>query len=139
MGAIFGHRFADHHNVKLPRFNSKHYVPGSEAVDAFASHWGGEMNWLCPPISLIVRTIRHLSECKAKGTLIVPEWPSQLYFALLRPNGLWAPFVKDVWQVPCGRKLFTSAAQSSSVFNDTYSRSPFFFLLLDFTPRALVV
>uniref|UniRef100_A0A914WYG4 Uncharacterized protein n=1 Tax=Plectus sambesii TaxID=2011161 RepID=A0A914WYG4_9BILA len=69
-----------------------------QAVDAFASHCGGEVNWLCPPVSLIVQTIRHLSKCKAKGTLIVPEWPSQLYLALLRPNGLWAAFVKDVWQ-----------------------------------------
>uniref|UniRef100_A0A914V7W6 Tyr recombinase domain-containing protein n=1 Tax=Plectus sambesii TaxID=2011161 RepID=A0A914V7W6_9BILA len=59
-------RFADHHNAKLPRFNSKYYVPGSEAVDAFACHWGGEMNWLCPPISLIVRTIRHLSSKVAR-------------------------------------------------------------------------
>uniref|UniRef100_A0A914XGM4 Reverse transcriptase domain-containing protein n=1 Tax=Plectus sambesii TaxID=2011161 RepID=A0A914XGM4_9BILA len=132
-------RFADHRNTKVSRFNSKFYVPGSEAVDALACHWGGEMNWLCPPISLVVQTIQHLRDCKAKGTIVVPDWPSQLYFSLLKTNGEWSPFVKDVLWVPSGTKLFNSAAQASSVFNDTYSRSPFLFLLLDFTPRAALV
>uniref|UniRef100_A0A914WQE1 RNase H type-1 domain-containing protein n=1 Tax=Plectus sambesii TaxID=2011161 RepID=A0A914WQE1_9BILA len=51
-------RFADHRNRKVPWFNSKFYVPGSEAVDLLACHWGGEMNWLCPPLSLIVCMIQ---------------------------------------------------------------------------------
>ena len=42
--------FANNINALLPRFNSHYAVPGSEAVDTFAVHWGGENNW-CPPSS----------------------------------------------------------------------------------------
>ena len=34
-------RFASFHNAQLPRFNSRCWNPGSEAVDAFTVNWGG--------------------------------------------------------------------------------------------------
>uniref|UniRef100_A0A914WRW9 RNase H type-1 domain-containing protein n=1 Tax=Plectus sambesii TaxID=2011161 RepID=A0A914WRW9_9BILA len=131
-------RFADHRNTKLPRFNSKFFVPGTEAVEAFACNWAWEMNWLTPPISLIIRTVKHLEDCRGRGTLAVPEWPTKAFFALLRPDGVaWAPFVKDVLRFPPGTRLFNPATQFTSVFNEEFSRSPFLFLLLDFSPQGL--
>ena len=50
-------RFADHYNAQLDRFNSRFACPGTEEVDAFTVHWGGENNWLCPPPGLVVRVI----------------------------------------------------------------------------------
>ena len=48
-------RFADCHNCQLPRFNSRCWNPGAEAVDTFTTNWNGENNWWCPPVSLVSR------------------------------------------------------------------------------------
>ena len=37
-------RFASCHNCQIPRFNSRCWNPGSEAVDAFTVNWEGEIN-----------------------------------------------------------------------------------------------
>ena len=62
------------YNAKLPRFNSRFYQPGAEAVDAFMQTWDFENNWLVPPVSQIAKVITHLRLCKAEGTLVIPMW-----------------------------------------------------------------
>ena len=42
-------RFASFFNTQLPRFNSRFWNPGSEAVNAFTCDWHGENNWWCVP------------------------------------------------------------------------------------------
>ena len=76
-------RFASNYNTQLPRFNSRFWCPETEAVDAFTQNWANDVNWLCPPVSLIIPTIRHMRSCNAKGTLIVPYWPSATFWPLL--------------------------------------------------------
>ena len=56
-------RFACSYNSKLPRFNSRFVQPGCEAVDAFSQDWGYDNNWLCPPVCLIVRVLKHMEVC----------------------------------------------------------------------------
>ncbi|VDI45112.1 Hypothetical predicted protein [Mytilus galloprovincialis] len=46
-------RFATHYNTQCTRFNSKHWCPGSEGIDAFSQNWGNDTNWLVPPPSLV--------------------------------------------------------------------------------------
>ena len=65
-------RFASCHNYQIPRFNSRCWNPGSEAVDAFTVNWPGENNWRCPPIGLIPRVLRHAQACEAAGSIVVP-------------------------------------------------------------------
>ena len=70
--------------------------PDSEGVDAFCQDWGGENNWLVPPVSLVPRVIRYLVVCQATGTLIVPKWVSSPFWPML--FGVHSPFrfcVKD--------------------------------------------
>lgn len=89
-------RFADNNNSKLKRFNSKFYCPGTENVNAFTEDWSKDNNWLCPPISLVGSTIKHLKLCKASGTLLVPVWRSAYFWPILFPNGIqMASFIKD--------------------------------------------
>lgn len=89
-------RFADNYNKKVPRFNSKHYCPGTSAVNAFTENWSNENNWMCPPINLIGSTIRHIKFCKGKGTLLIPMWKSTYFWPIIYPNGIrMASFVKD--------------------------------------------
>ena len=53
------------------RFNSRFFQSGCEAVDAFAQNWGYN-NWLCPPVCLIVRVIRHMELCTLREPLFFP-------------------------------------------------------------------
>ena len=89
-------RFASHYNTQLPRFNSRCWNPGTEGVDAFTCDWSKDINWLCPPVFLIPRVIRHASKCHAKGTLVVLEWPSAPFWPIIFPTaGIPALFVTD--------------------------------------------
>ena len=69
-------RFANSVNNQLVRFNSHFWEPGTEAVDAFTCNWVDDNNWLCPPVYLVPRVIRHAENSKAKGTLVIPQWVS---------------------------------------------------------------
>ena len=60
-------------DTKLPRFKSRFFQPGCEAVDAFSQDWGYDNNWLCPPVCLIVGVLKHMEVCLARGTLILPS------------------------------------------------------------------
>ena len=45
MGAPTINRFAHFHNKQAPRFNSRCWNPGTEAVDAFTVDWHDDNNW----------------------------------------------------------------------------------------------
>ena len=66
-------RFANKFNVQINRFNSRFWLPGTNAVDTFTCDWGQEINWVCPPPYLILRSIRHAVETRVIGTLVVPS------------------------------------------------------------------
>ena len=47
-------RFSSHYSSKCKRYNSRWWVPGTEAVDSFGQDWGSpEVIWLVPPPRLI--------------------------------------------------------------------------------------
>ena len=101
-------RFASFQNSQVPRFNSRCWNPGSDAVDAFTVDWSGENNWWCPPIGLIPRVIRHAQACRAKGSIVVPLWPSAPFWPMLCPfrTGCLATFVRKVRESPQVDSLF---------------------------------
>lgn len=90
--------FASCNNFKINTFYSLFWTPGTSGVDAFAFDWPQDayVNWSVPPISLIGRTVRHLLNCGAKGTLVVPKWKSSAFWpSLIDKNGKFLWFVKD--------------------------------------------
>ena len=90
-------RFATFYNAQLPRFNSRFWNPGAEAMDAFTCDWHGEANWWCPPPYLIPRTIKHAQRTRACGTLIVPQWVSVPFWPILFPDGYTnAGFIREI-------------------------------------------
>ena len=106
------------HNSQLPRFNSRCWNPGSEAVDAFTVNWAGENNWWCPPISLVPRVIRHAQVCGARGTLVVPCWPSVPFWPLLCPaEGQLVAFVKASLELPSVESLILPGLSGCALFN----------------------
>ena len=110
-------RFANSANTQLPRFNSKFWSWGTEAVDAFTCSWGHENNWICPPPNIIPRVIRHMRNCCAAGTMVVPLWRSAPFWPIICPDGVsFAPFVVDWVVLPSVVDLCLPGVQRKSVF-----------------------
>ena len=75
--------FADEDHNHVDRFYSRHWLPKSEGVDAFAFSWRNENAWIVPPVRLVPQILKKLVFEKAKGTLVVPRWPSSVFWPLL--------------------------------------------------------
>lgn len=100
-------RFANPLNHKLPRFNPRYWNPGSEDIDAFVVDWQGEINYICPPISLIPRVLLHMANCSATGTLIVPLWCSAPFWPMLTDDGIhFRDFVVDFIDLPTSKEAY---------------------------------
>lgn len=100
-------RLANSYNKKLERFNSLFWNPGSENVDCFCQNWSDENNWLVPPVILIIKTIKYLVSCKAKGTLIVPKWSSSPFWTFIFGKNLsYRGYVQEVIELKTPKIFF---------------------------------
>lgn len=112
-------RFASKHNTKLVRFNSRYLDYCSEAVDAFTVDWNAENNYFCPPVYLVPRVLHHARACKCKGTLVVPEWPSAVFWPLLCSSEKgFDKFVVDSICLPLGPNLIVKGKAGANLFKD---------------------
>ena len=94
-------RFASSTNTKTRRFNSKYLCPNTEQVNAFSVSWEGENNYLVPPVTYVPKVLAHLKSSRAKGTLVVPYWPSAAYYPLLfTGKDAMEPFIKALEVIP---------------------------------------
>ena len=110
-------RFASHNSFQLPRFCSRWWCPGTETVDAFTVSWGGENNWLVPPVFLVPRVIDHMKVGKEKGTLIIPFWQSAHWWPLVsRSPGVFHPFVLDWREIPLHESTFLPGSAAADLF-----------------------
>lgn len=127
-------RFASQYNAQLPRFNSRFACVGTEAIDAFTVSWEGECNWMCPPVCLVLRALRHAEKCRAKGTLIVPAWPSAPFWPLLQPRSGWfAPFVKAWCYLPLFEGLVLPGESGQPLFGGKMPNTEVLALWVDFS------
>ena len=99
-------RFVNYLNTKLLRFHSRYWNPGSESIGAFICDWEHDNNYLCPPIFLIPRVIRHAENCLVQGTLVLLVWSSASFWPLLLSDSGqgFAHFSKEtllltIWQI----------------------------------------
>lgn len=113
-------RFADDKNAKLTRFNSKFWVPRTEQVDAFSVPWTGENNWLVPPPKMIIRTLKHLSTSRAKGTIIIPQWKAHPFWPFLEALSRDTNIVQDVIIFDPKHQPFNRGTQSGSIFGPDF-------------------
>ena len=132
--SVYGHftadRFSDDLNKKVEKFNSKVFCPNTAAVNAFSCNWENDFNWLCPPIYLIGKTIRHLKNCKGKGVLFVPMWKSSYFWPMLTCDGVsFNSFIKHFLLLD---PYFINNTFCQSVF-DGFANFYSLALLVDFT------
>ena len=77
-------RFSSITTTHLRRYNSQFHDPASEAVDALAQSWVGEMNFVNPPFRLIPKILTLIQQQKVEATIIAPWWPAQPWFKTLQ-------------------------------------------------------
>ena len=108
-------RFADNLNAHLPVFNSDRLCVGTAGVDAFSFSWTGQNNWLCPPVSLILRVLDKVKADKAVATLVVPWWESAYFWPSIRPSlDSWHSLIKEYIRLPAGYVRGPRSAPSSA-------------------------
>ena len=77
-------RFASWTNARLSRWNARWRQPGVEAVDAMAQDWSGTWSYVCAPLSMMAAILQLVREQRVKATIIVPWWPRQMWWPVLR-------------------------------------------------------
>jgi hypothetical protein len=88
--------FASDWNSKCPRFYSNFWCKNTLGIDAFSHDWSGEVAWVCPPIKLVLKTIRKIRQTKVCGVLFVPDWQTADYWPEIfeKNRKLKFPFTK---------------------------------------------
>ena len=128
-------RFANHENAKVPRFSSAIWNPGCEVVDAFSQNWAGFNNWLVPPIYLVPKSIRHLVNCEAVGTLIVPKWKSAQFWPLIFDKySVWSENISDILEFDYDKRIFIQGRNKHALFSSNRFSSKV--LAVRFAPRV---
>ena len=46
------------------------FQTGCAVVDAFSQDWGHDNDWICPPVCLLIRVVKYMELCKARGGLL---------------------------------------------------------------------
>ena len=120
--------FANSVNAKVPRFYSLLFQPGSLGVDSLAFDWGLENCWLVPPIYLIPHVLMHFLYCQSRGVLVVPFWPSSLFWPyLIQEDGAFKSFVVDILFVQTGSDVFVQGANKETCFGSSSFSTPVLF------------
>ena len=86
-----------------------------------------------PPIPLIPRVIRHAQVCSARGTLIVPCWPSSPFWPLICPRAdHFANFVSESRELPLTNTLFLPGLSGCVLFGGDIPNTKVLALKCDF-------
>ena len=113
-------RFADDFNTKLTMFNSRFFSPGAESIDAFASNWKYEYNYLVPPLYLIPRVIKYLEFCEGIGILVVSYWRASYFWPCVSRHIMRSDssVVDNMWL----GNIFMHGRNKKSLFGSKYWR-----------------
>ena len=76
--------FASRINKQLERYVSWKPDPEAEAVDAFCLNWSTKTYYIFPPFSMISKVAAKIRKDKASGILVIPDWPSQHWYPLVK-------------------------------------------------------
>ena len=127
-------RFASNLSFQLPRFNSRWWCPGSEAVDAFTQNWAEENNWCVPPPVFLGRLYYFLLAVQCHSTVVVPEWPSAPWWPLWRPGTQWCQLVQATRSFDPRHGLCLPCGGEASIFGP--ARTPFRLIALRVCSKA---
>ena len=111
-------RFASVTNARCSRFNTRFLSAGAEATDALMQSWRDDLNFVCPPFSLIPRILDKVEDEKAHALLVLPVWDSKVWFRRLATSLL--PRIASVWSLGVDALL---PLDDDCFFGDRFSTS----------------
>ena len=74
--------FATRLNAQVSTYISWKPDPSALDIDAFTLDWGGKSLYAFPPFSVISRALRKLQDDGATVLMILPLWPTQVWFPM---------------------------------------------------------
>ena len=92
--------FASRLNAQITRYVAFRPDPAAVAVDAFSVSWKDETFYAFPPFSILARVLQKVQQDQAAGVLVVPDWPTQVWYPVLQRLLLTTPV-----QLPCRSNL----------------------------------
>ena len=75
--------FASRLNHQFPRYVSYKPDPDAEAVNAFTVSWSDVTFYAFPPYCIIPSVLHKIFKDRARGILVVPDWPSQPWYPII--------------------------------------------------------
>ena len=72
--------FASRLNYQFEDYVSYRPDPGASAIDAFTISWSNLEFYAFPPFSVIPHVLQKIQEDQASGVLVMPNWPTQLWY-----------------------------------------------------------
>ncbi len=75
--------FATRLNAQFRNYCSLRPDPNASHIDAFSISWTGLNIYCFPPFSCVLQVIQKVQRHLAIGVLIVPKWPTQVWYPLL--------------------------------------------------------
>jgi len=97
--------FATRVNTKLRRFHSWLPDPDAECIDTFTTDWGPLNIYAFPPFCLIGRVLQKIVADKVTGVIVVPDWPTKSWYAMLNKMTVAQPMLipvnNDTLYLPC--------------------------------------
>jgi hypothetical protein len=76
--------FASRINTQLTRFCAYRPDPEAEIIDAFSFAWDDIKFYAFPPFNCINRVLQKVIQDRATGILIVPDWPTQMWYHMFQ-------------------------------------------------------
>ena len=76
--------FASRVNAQRSCYISFRADPESQVVDAFSLSWKALDFYAFPPFSVILRVLQKVMRDRESGVIIVPTWPTQVWWPLLK-------------------------------------------------------
>ena len=87
---------------------------------------------MVPPIQLIPRVIKHVYGSQSRAVLVVPVWPSAVFWPfLIKEDGSFHSFVVDVVYTQNGKDACSKSYNKESLFGSDNFNSPVAFMLLN--------
>ena len=84
--------FASRINFQFKKYISFKADPEAYAVDAFTFSWSNLNFYAFPPFSVILKTLTKVKRDRAEGVVVVPDWPTQVWYPLLNKLMVGHPF-----------------------------------------------
>ena len=121
--------FATYYNKKVEKYYSRFWNPDTSGVDAFFQSWENDNCLLVPPVDLVSKTLKYMEKELAFGTLVVPDWPSSVFWPLL-----WRHFEHKIvdWKRFKGKDVLIHGRNTNSVLGSPDWEGHVYAVCLDF-------